>query len=393
MRTRLFVLFSLCNIANFYSQETLYVGPQSNNIDKSVYTAMQNIWYANEKISYLCFLPAINNQTSPAIPLRKGESINSKYVFEASLYYQVPIAMGRNQGNHFMQTSRITFDFGFNIRMAQEDSSPLVPNNNIIGLTFENIIYNSHTKDSKKRKDFDYSFENWYEDSKDDDLHTVSLNLTVHHYSNGQQDSLFVSDNNGGNPIRRNNYKSGDFSTNNINLGATYSYLSKKRNLFSANLGYQFDGNFFGPLAFTEEQKYNYGQHRLTSFLQFRLLGKKKTGEHKHDAHEVATNQRIPVTLNYYREYVLRWEGEYIMDPNLSDYISTRDKHRFNQHLYLEYTQPNWRAMGFLIHAYYGRDYSNVRYDMPIFAIMAGFTINFNKTNPPLDTTKRYTKN
>lgn len=370
-------------------QETLYVGPQSNNIDKSVYTAMQNIWYGNEKISYLCF-PIINDQITPAIPLRKGEGVNGKYVFEANLYYQVPIAMGRNQGSHFLQTSRVTFDFGFNIRMAQEDSSPLIPNNNIIGLTFENIIYNSHTKDKAKRKNFGYSFENWYENNKDKDLHTVSANLSVHHFSNGQQDSLFVNRTVDGENVRRNNYKSGDFSTNTINLGATYSYLSKKRNLFSANLAYQFDGNLVGPLSFTEEQKDNYGQHRLMSFLQFRKLGKAKLGRHQHDTHDIVNDTRVPIVLKYYREYVIRWESEYILDSDLSQYISTSRKYRFNQHLYLQYTQPNWRAMGFVLHAYYGRDYSNVRYDMPIFAIMGGISINFNKYNPPLDIAKRY---
>ena len=387
MRKLLMFILSLINFLS-YSQEIIYVGPQSNNTDKTVYTAMQNIWYANEKISYFCPLPLIKNQIEPAIPFRNGEGINGKYVFEANLYCQVPIAMGRNQGSHFMQTSRITFDFGFNIRMSQENSSPLVPNNNVIGFTIEKKVYNSYTKnDVAGRRANNFSFENWYE--KNLALHDVSVNLTVHHYSNGQQDSLFVNTTQNGIPVRRNNYKSGDFSTNYINAGVTYSYLNKNRNLFSANLAYQFDGTFFGPLSFTEEQKDSYGQHRIMSFLQYRLLGKPKATASPHQSYDVANDQRNPVTLNYYREYVIRWESEYIIG-SMANYISTEDKHRFNQHLYLHYTQPNWRALGFVVHAYYGRDYSNVRYDMPIFALMVGISINLNKYSPPLNIARRY---
>jgi hypothetical protein len=387
MKTKL-LLFLLLLGFSIEAQETIYVGPQSDNIDKTVYTAMQNIWYANEKISYLCPLPIINNQISPAISLRDGEGKTGSYVFEGNLYYQVPIAMGRNQGSHFFQTSRMTFDFGFNIRMAEENSSPLVPNNNIIGLTLEKKIYNSYTKKNPaKRSSNGFSYENWYE--MELGLHDVSINLTAHHFSNGQQDSLFVYRNNNGVPIRRNNYKSGDFSTNYLNIGTTYSYLSKSRNLYSANIAYQWDGTFFGPLSFTEEQKNNYGQHRVKSFLQFRTLGKAVPTSTTHDAWNVCNNTKVPVTLNYYSEYVIRWESDYIIG-SMSDYIISDKKYRFNQHLYLQYTKSNWRALGFIIHAYYGRDYSNVRYDMPILAIMTGMSINFNKYKAPLKNAKRY---
>ena len=382
------MIIFLFGLNHVVSQEAIYIGPQSDNMDKTVYTAMQNIWYANERISYLCPLPVINNQIEPNIPFREGEGNTKSYVFEGSLFYQVPIAMGRNQGSHFWQTSRATFDFGFNIRMATEDSSPLLPNNNVIGFTIEKKVFNSYTYNkAAQRIANNFSFENWYE--KDLALHDVSVNFTAHHYSNGQQDNLFVYEDINGTIERRNNYKSGDFSTNYINLGATYSYLSKKRSLYSANLAYQFDGTFFGPLSFTEEQKNNYGQHRIKSFLQFRTIGKAKSTRQPHVAYDICNNVKIPKTLNYFNEYVIRWESEYILG-SMSDYISSDKKYRFNQHLYLQYTKPNWRALGFLIHCYCGRDYSNVRYDMPIVAIMAGISINFNKYKVPLKVSQRY---
>ena len=169
----------------------------------------------------------------------------------------------------------------------------------------------------------------------------------------------------------------------------TYSYLSEKRDLLSANLSYQFDGTFFDPLTFTDEQKNSYGQHRMKTFLQYRMLGKPRPTEEKHNAYDVRSNTQVPLTLNYFNEYIVRWESEYIMG-SMSDYISDDKKYRFNQHIYLQFTRPNWRALGFVIHAYYGRDYSNIRYDMPIFALMGGLSFNFNKYNPPLSKAKRY---
>lgn len=381
MKNHATILCCLLLCCFVYAQQKEFVGAYAPNSDKSVYTAMQNIWYSNEAISYICILPVINNQIDPAIPFREGEGRTEKYLFEANLNAQIPIAMGRNHGNHLAQTTRLVFDFGFNIRMAQDSSHPLLPNNNMIGLSINRIIWNSHTSDLKGQKGKFFSFENWYD--KHQTLHNLSLDISIRHYSNGQQAGFFLTDSATGS--KRNDYKKGDFSTNYIRLGGTYSYLNKRRDILSGNLSYQYDGNFGGPLVYSEEQEKSYGHHRILGFLQYRrLLRLKSRSMSVQNVCDSIVTERM---VKRYQELVLRWESELITDPDLSNYISTQDKHRFNQHLYLKYTRPNWRAFGFMAHAYYGRDYSNIRYDLPIFAIMGGVCVEFNKYRPILPRT------
>lgn len=190
-----------------------YIGAISNNTDNSVFTAMQNIWFANEKISYLC-VPRFYNLINPVIPLREGEGKSGNYLFEANLFNQTPIAMGRNHSNHFWQTSRITFDFGFNVRMALDSSSPLIPNNNVIGLTLNKGLWDSKTKKWGFNGSKKHSFRDWV--NKEESLHNLSLNITAHHYSNGQQPGFFLYDTINGVVQKRNDYRKGDFSTNYI---------------------------------------------------------------------------------------------------------------------------------------------------------------------------------
>ena len=154
-------------------------------------------------------------------------------------------------------------------------------------------------------------------------------------------------------------------------------------------MAYQYDGSLFGPLVYSEEQEKSYGHHRLKSFIQYRwLLRFSKIKDYQ--TYDYAKQQKVKIDMKRYGETVFRWENEYILDNNLDNYNIPGGKHKFNQHLYLQYTQPNWRAFGLLFHAYYGRDYSNIRYDLPVFAIMAGFSINFNKYKVPLSQDERY---
>jgi hypothetical protein len=172
---------------NCCPKNNYFVGLLSPNIDPSVYTAMQNIWYSNEKISYLS-IPRFNYLEKPIIPLREGEGKNG-YLFEGNIFHQAPILMGRNHGNHIWQTSRLTFDYGFNVRMTTDSSSPLIPNNNIIGLTYEKILWDSYTGMNPFRRSTEHSFSNW--NNLEQSLSTLSLNITAHHYSNGQPPGFF----------------------------------------------------------------------------------------------------------------------------------------------------------------------------------------------------------
>lgn len=373
----------LCLYATFFSttlnaQDSLFSGFLSPNIDNSVYTTMQNIWYANERPSYLCFAPFFFNQLNPVVPLREGEGKKSFHILEGNLYYQIPIVMGRNHMNHPRQTKRLTFNTGFNFRMAADSSSPLVPNNNIFGLTGDMVLWNSHTKRVRKGNKKNFAFEDWK--AKNNPLHNLSLEITANHYSNGQQHGFFLRDTINGVPVKRNDYKKGDFSTNYLRVGFTYSFLSRERNLFSANVAYQLDLNLFGPLRYSVEQEKSYGHHRITSFLQYKLLLKKNS--FPCTVWDVCNKITVQKQLHSYHEITIRFEPAFILG-DLSEYkVPTNKKYRFSQHIYIEYTRPNFRHFSFLLHFYSGRDYSNIRYDMPIVAVMGGIGMHFNKYYP-----------
>ncbi|MCB0699115.1 MAG: hypothetical protein KDC11_04670, partial [Chitinophagaceae bacterium] len=347
---------------------------------------------ANEKISYMCFFPAINPQKSPQLGLREGEGKSQKYVLEGSMYEQIPVMIGRNHSSHFFQTTRITADFGMNIRMTKDSSNPLVPNNNIMGVSVNKILWNSYTsKNRKSEKDNDFSFQDWY--ALEQPLQLVSLRVTAHHYSNGQQLGFYHTGTVNGVPLQRNDYKGGDFSTNYIQAAVTYSYLTKKRSVASVNVGYQWDGSFGGPFKFSDEQINCYGQHRIIGFAQYKWLfrrSKIKEDAKPRVAYSTCEKKKVDIHVKKYSELTFRWEPEYIMG-NMSRYSAPDGKlHRFNNHFYLQYTQGNWRALGFLLHCYTGRDYANIRYDLPITAVMLGVSLNFNKYYPALSNKMRY---
>ncbi|WP_140938893.1 hypothetical protein [Sphingobacterium lumbrici] len=371
------------------NMDNIYVGLLSQNVDKSVYTAMQNIWFANEKISYLAIpipgKPQYLERVSPT--LRDGEGRNG-YIFEGNIYHQTPIMMGRNHGKHFWQTSRLTFDYGFNVRMTKDGSSPLVPNNNIFGLTVDKIIWNTESKFRIIYADSTLPFQNW--EKLDKPLSTLSLNVTAHHFSNGQPDGFFYTESNDETTDRRNDYLKGDFSTNYIQTGLTYSHLFRSRNMFSAKLAYQHDATWFGPFKYSDEQRNAYGTDRIVGFLQFRKLFNVLKNRKVIDAIEKTPSGERPIKVRPYnnRELITRLEYEYIFG-NMTNYPH-ENKYRMNNSLFIKYTQQNWRALGIVARIHYGRDYSNIRYDSPICMFLIGGSVDFNKFFIPLSSGRRF---
>ena len=391
-----FCLFIFCKISNAQKKQLTedscckkkqyYIGITSPNIDNSVYTAMQNIWYANERISYIC-VPKFGYLETPKIPLREGEGKNGKFLFDANIYEQLPILMGRNHGNHLWQTSRLTFDFSLSLRMALDSSNPVLPYNDIIGITYDKVLWDSHTKLRPFSHSSNSSFSDW--NNLEQSLQNLSMNITAHHYSNGQQPGFFRYDTINGNPERRNDYKKGDFSTNYLQIGFTYTNLRPSRSLFSFKVAYQKDGNVVGPLSYSVEQEKSYGHDRINGFIQYRKIWKghnTKTTKVLDLCDTCHPKKELQLYKNY--ELVFRVDYEYILG-DLSEYPHA-NKYRFNPHLFIQFTRPNWRALGFVFHAYYGRDYTNIRYDLPIWTLMAGISINLNKYRPPFSNRQKY---
>lgn len=368
-------------------KQQFHIGFLSLNTDNSVYTAMQNIWYSNENISYLCFFPVFSYIEPLPIPLRDGEGENG-FLFEGSIYHQAPIAMGRNHSEHWRQTFRATFDYGFNVRMALDNSNPLIPNNNRIGFTVEKYLWDSYTKHQPFSKSKQHVYSNW--NNLERPLSTLSLNLTFHHYSNGQPPGFFLQDTIDGKPVQRNDYLRGDFSTNYGQVGLTFSHMNTNRSIFSVKLAYQRDGEVVGPLHYSIEQDQSYGYDRLNGFLQYRHVWTKLNEKEAKTIVSVCDSCNPIRQAHLFKSYelVFRLEYEAIMG-NLSKYPHD-NKYRINPHVYIEFTRKNLRALGIVLHYYYGRDYSNIRYDLPISTIMIGMAINFNKYLAPFSDKQKF---
>lgn len=387
-------IFCLFDLSESHSQsdnqnccpkKNYFIGLLSPNTDPSVYTAMQNVWYSNEKISYLS-IPNFNYLEKPSISLREGEGKNG-FLFEGNIFHQAPILMGRNHGNHIWQTSRLTFDYGFNVRMTTDSSNPLIPNNNIIGITYEKYLWDSYTKLNPFRSSIEHSFTNW--NNLEQPLSTLSLNVTAHHYSNGQPPGFFLFDTLNGIPIKRNDYLKGDFSTNYLQIGLTYSKMFATRSIFSFKLAYQRDGNVVGPLSFSDEQVKSYGQNRIMGFAQYRHVWTRLSDRIATVSNNCDTcNLRKEVNLFKSYEILVRFDYEFILG-DLSLYPHS-NKYRFNPHLYVLFTRPNWRALGLVLHCFYGRDFANIRYDLPVFGLLGGLSLNFNKYRAPFSDRQKF---
>lgn len=210
---------------------------------------------------------------------------------------------------------------------------------------------------------------NFFNDTRKD-LHSLNFTLIAMHYSNGQPEGVFRSIDSA-----RNDYIKGDFSTNLIQPSLTYNYYNRKRQLFSANLGYQYDATWFGPFYYIDEQIGRYGRHRALGYFQFRS-GPKKNPFFAHTK-KVRGRDGKDYKIHRLWEYRLRWEWEYILD-DLSTFKRSKD-YRFNWHLYLEGQPMRSRTLGYFVHLYRGRDYFNIRYDDIVQFFQFGFTFTINR--------------
>lgn len=390
MRTRSTILSSIFLVYSYYSlaQEAYQISVNDTSVypvfyrqptSSSVYSAMHNIWFSNERISYLS-VPKFTNLEDPAIPLRDGEGINGN-LLEGSVYHQASILRGRKHENHLWQTSRLTFDYSLNIRITDDLSYPQLPSNYIFGLTYEKVLWDSYTGLKPFSRSRVHIFEDW--NNLEQPLSTLSINITGHHFSNGQTDGFFYRDTINGIPKQRNDYLGGDFSTNYLQIGLTFSRMCAKRCILSFKFGYQLDGHFIGPmLIFSEELNKSYGNHRLLGFAQYRHVWRKavkpKSTIPDRKGHSVLNGV---INRQRYFEMLFRFEYEYIAG-DLSLYPHD-NKYRFNPSLYALFTRRDWQDIGFFVKCYYGRDYSNIRFDLPVFTFQGGLSISFNKYTAP----------
>ncbi|MES2430946.1 MAG: hypothetical protein V4556_08415 [Bacteroidota bacterium] len=341
-----------------------------DNQDGTVYTGMYEILKGLQPSSFVgaTYYKGINRPYS----LRDGEGVKG-YAFEVNMDQVFTLLQGRNGSSDFWQRSRVAFKYAPAFRMAADSSFPVIPTNQKVGLEFTYALWNNYTiRDSIKVNSLKYAKDiNWV--NKAEPFKVLHLLLNVMHYSNGQSPGVFYQTS----PVKRNDYKKGDFSTNYLSLMGIYSVYTKENRLFSAGAGIRLDGGVGNTFSFTTEQEKRYGKQRLLGLLQFRTKPK-------------AFGKLIPwIDLQSGRQYSLRnkisfrhrIETEYIIS-NLDSFDRAK-KNRLGIHFYSEADFAKSRTAGLIFHFYYGRDYLNIRYDDIVVGGNIGISFNLMKYRPP----------
>jgi hypothetical protein len=345
--------------------------------DTTIYYSMHQILDANFPISYLSPLalkiqPLQNRRYGG---LRFGEGQNG-YILEGIIDLQFVIMQGRPSSNNVSQTSRLSFRYAPGLRMTRDNSSNLLPPNQKIGLQLDKILWNNFSNsvcnDSYGKNEFCISKYNWPKQKKV--LHMLTISALAMHYSNGQAAGVWLNDSA---VLNRNDYIKGDFSTNILAGSFTYSYFNNY--LLSLNIGFQKDADWGGPFSFMSEQNSRYGKNRITGYIQYLSSPKRNPFGSTMLYYNSSTNSSYIIDKKW--EWRTRIEWEYIIG-DLSRFPLNK-KYRLGSHFYLEGTPMRSRSMGYVFHAYYGRDYFNIRYDDPIFALMAGVSFKLKKFKNP----------
>jgi hypothetical protein len=382
--------------------------------------------YAGDRTSsYIGIGPVehIMRSQDQAVPLQEGEGLRG-YRFEANVDLFFTLISGRNDPHFFSAGNRIGIYFNNTVRMARDASSPLLPGNWKIGAAGEFPILlsgfrlrNNHEVKwkVKKARVFRSSLKHHRDDTickqRYDAAHRAILdalrerNLRVTtddlnrslflygtwqllHYSNGQDTGFYDNK-----VLLRNDYNSGDFSTNYWQLKVNLSYRYGGReghsgtHLFTVGAGMRGDiGNYDGTFAYSAEQEYSYGRSRFVGHLQWRSrpwwphVG--KAGMYIHRGYrqpDCTTNWR----LREMAEFRARVEVEGILQSkeDLGNYPYEK-KYRWGAHLWLDLNTLRSYSTGFFVHAYYGRDYLNIRYDRVVWLFMGGLSFTIDKYVP-----------
>jgi hypothetical protein len=280
------------------------------------------------------------------VPLENGEGKND-YWLEGNFAYRFALFQGRYYTYPLFQRVRPTIDFELTSRLTRDKSNPLLPINNKFGVGVDFLLSSLHGLSKEKTT-------------------LLWTTFQLHHYSNGQADSFYIEG-----PVQRNNYRSGDFSTN-YWKGLLYISHTGQKNMVTGSIGYRQDINLGGPLTRTKELYNNYGEQRILASLQFINRPNLTTITYFNRA----TTEEDIVIVQRQRQWLYRAEVEYIFSE-LSKYMGD-NKYRLGWHNYLTYLPSLTSEVGFILHTYIGRDYLNIRFDDIVFVGEAGLTLRFN---------------
>lgn len=298
----------------------------------------------HDPLMYLAF-PVVEPVEDRAVALQDGEAQNG-YWLEANFAYRFTLYQGKYYSLGLAQRLRPTIDATLTSRLTRDESSPLLPLNNKIGVGVDLLLSSLKGLDKPKAA-------------------VVWTTFQLHHYSNGQAGSFFMDTS-----VQRNNYRSGDFSTN-YWRGFLYVSGTGTKNIVTASVGYQEDLDLGGPFGRNKELYHYYGDQRVLASFQITRQPRLVTATYLNRA--AAGNEMVKVEVR--RQVMFRTELEYIAD-DVSRWTGSNEW-RLGWHTYLTYMPSITNEVGFLLHTYLGRDYLNIRFDDVVFVGEAGLFFRF----------------
>ncbi len=245
------------------------------------------------------------------------------------------------------------------------------------------------------------------------------LSLAIAHLSDGQPNPFFLDSDR-----KIVNLRSGNFSTNYLRLGYTFSqYLNPKssiedsdgwkNNIFwSASVGYQREMSFGKVLAFEKGQdEAGYGRNRIVTrlqcrsgnFLGMRALLSRYVRPPVYQAIEVpiverdtlVDNQGTPQKLSFVQPCIMvqkipesqrkRPRGYWNWMARL-DHAIVLDKNAVNRNsldFIFELRNLNWRSFSIVSKCSWGRDYINLRFEDKIQSYQLGISYNMDRYSVP----------
>jgi hypothetical protein len=323
-----------------WSSDSLPQGDPNIRMDR-----YRSVLRYHDPLMYVAF-PVIEPIVDRPVLLQNGEGKNG-YWLEGNFAYRFTIFQGKYYTYPLFQRMRPTIDFELTPRLTQDDSNPLLPINSKFGVGVDFLLSSLRSLSKEKTT-------------------LLWTTFQLHHYSNGQADSFFIEG-----PVKRNNYRSGDFSTN-YWRGLLHISHAGRKHMVTGSVGYRQDVDLGGALSRTPELKEYYGEKRALAMLQFINRTEQKMATHLNRA----TSEEDMVKVQRQRQWLYRSALEYILG-DLTNYMREH-KHRLGWHNYLAYLPSVTSEVGFILHTYVGREYLNIRFDDIVFIGEAGLFLRFN---------------
>ncbi len=381
--------------AQLQPQGAVFPDRDNSEITKQLF----NVLMAHREVEYFG-LPVYFNSSRYG---RTVDSVPTRHVFpyfEANLAPYYVILKGRDLQRDWLKRFSIAFEpqMTFRIYLSKEQSFPVRPPN------FQPKF-----------------FFNYFINKKLDSLSTrfQHLTLIVAHLSNGQPNPFFLDS---ANLVV--NLKNGNFSTNYLRFGYTFSqYLNPKSQVndrdgwksnafWSAMIAYQREINIGNLLTFDEDMDVlGYGKNRIVTRLQFRsgiFLGARAVFSNYEqpavyqtvmvpviEADTVVQRDGKALAMYYIRpcHIVRKLEREVRKHPKgYWNWMARLDNavvlnknavNRVNADLIFELRNLNWRSFSLIAKCSWGRDYMNLRFGERIQSYQLGIDYNMDRYKVP----------